>query len=495
MGKKTSIALAFIFSLFVTAQAIYPQNMTDFPRLTPDPRALEYFRQGSRGYTWEELAEISLWASGDTGASNMQVINNAVITLNNSGNLPANEREKAEYILTFMHANFLRIYSIYQTRVDTIFSNGRFNCVSSAVLYMILCKSAGINSSGVMTRDHAFVTVHINGEDIDVETTNRFGFDPGNRREFHDELGRVTGFSYVPAQNYRDRQTITQIELISLIMNNRVAELERANRYAEAVPLSIDRFALLSGASLADEGILPTGVIFSDPRADLIDRLVNYGAFLLRAAREEAALEWALAASEIYPETERWAEFSLAAINNRIARLMRERRAQDARIFLENNRALIPAENYTQFDTALTDSELYTMANQVNSAAEAELVLAAVEQALNTGRMEQRRADELITFTVMKIAASLSAPPQRDWREAIQYLEAAISRYGENRDFQQAVQTYWNNIATDYHNRFAAEWNRRNYEEAERILNEGLEEFPTNRQLLADMEVVNRNRR
>ena len=495
MGKKTSITIIVIFILFLALQAVYPQNRTDFPRLTPDPKALDYFRQGNYNYSWEELAEISLWASGDTGVSNMQRISNAVTTLINSGNLPANGRERAEYILTYMHANFLRAYSLYQTRVDTIFTNGRFNCVSSAVLYMIFCKAAGINSSGVMTRDHAFITVHIDGEDIDVETTNRFGFDPGNRREFHDELGRVTGFSYVPAQNYRDRQTISQIELISLIFNNRVADFERANRYAEAVPLSIDRFALLSGNSLGDDGVSSAGAIFSNPRTDLIDRLLNYGASILRAGREEDALHWAASASERYPEPGRWAEFTLAAVNNRIARLIRERRLQDARTFLENNRNLILAENYSQFDIALLDSELYAWANQTDSAAEAELVLAAIEQALFAGKIEQRRASELITFTVLKIAAILCAPPQRDWRAAVVYMEAAISRFGENRDFLQAIQTYRNNIATDYHNRFAAEWNRRNYEEAERILNEGLAEFPTNRQLLSNLEIVNRNRR
>jgi hypothetical protein len=47
--------------------------------------------------------------------------------------------------------------------------------------------------------------------------------------------------------------------------------------------------------------------------------------------------------------------------------------------------------------------------------------------------------------------------------------------------------------ATDYHNRFATAWNRRNYDEAERILNEGLAKFPDDRQLLSNKETIEKH--
>jgi hypothetical protein len=49
--------------------------------------------------------------------------------------------------------------------------------------------------------------------------------------------------------------------------------------------------------------------------------------------------------------------------------------------------------------------------------------------------------------------------------------------------------------AIDFHNRFAAAWNRRDFDTAERILNEGLIEFPDDPQLLQNLETINRNRR
>ncbi|MDR0465254.1 MAG: hypothetical protein LBG94_09125 [Treponema sp.] len=497
MKIKQSITLFIVIIFLILFQTeLYAQNRTSFPRIAPDPKALEYYNLGgpNGGYSWIDLAEISLWASGTAG-NNLSAINritSAVNALNNSDDFTLSGKERAEYILNYMHRNILRTYSLYQTRIDNIFTQGSFNCVSSAVLYMILCESAGISTSGVITREHAFVMVHIDGQDIDVETTNRYGFDPGNRREFHDQFGRVTGFTYVPAQNYRDRQSISKIEMISLILNNRIADLERRNNFADAVPLALDRAALLLGDSLAAIGESAySGHLFSDPRKDLMDRLFNYAGTLLRANREEDGINWALSVSSVYPDIDRWNDYLHAAVNNRITRFLRELRIMEARNFLENNKAIITNEKYTGFDTAIIETDLLNRANRINNAANAEIVISAVRQAREENRLPEKRANELIIFAVQKTASVFGAA--RDWRSAIGYLENAIARFGPNRELEQSLGVYISNLAADYHNRFAAEWNRRNYTEAQRILVEGLEEFPDNRQLLSDKEIVDRH--
>jgi hypothetical protein len=465
-----------------------------FPRLVPDNKALEYHQLGrqNNGFTWTELAEISLWASGDSSlTANNEKIRQTAQAINNSGDLPATKKEKAEFILTYLHRNILKNYSIIQTRVDTILTSGRYNCVSSAVLYMILCDAAGIETSGVITRDHAFVTVHINGEDIDVETTNRYGFDPGNRKEFHDQFGRSTGFTYVPARNYRDRQAISRIELVSLILNNRISELERLNRFSEAVPLAVDRAALLLGNSLSAADLISAqDVLFEEPRRSLMNRLFNYGTWLLRANREEDCLRWTAAVSSIYTDAVRWQEFSMAAVNNRIARYIKDNRVTEGRNFLENQKINLTSANYAELDSILTDAELLRRANLISTAAEGDAVVSAVEQAKS--KIGERRTIELRTFAIQKTAAILCAAPQRNWRSAIQYLERAIGAFGANRDLEQTLRTYRSNLAADYHNRFASEWNKKNYSEAENILNEGLAEFPGDRQLLSDKDTISR---
>ena len=329
-----------------------------FPRLEPDPKALEYYRLSGndRGYSWTKLAEISLWASGDYSVSNLNKIRSAAETLNNSPALPKAAKEKAEFILRFMHKNLLKTYSLIQTKIGVLLSNGKFNCVSSAALYMILCGSAGLNVRGVMTKDHAFTILRIGESDIDVETTNPYGFDPGSRKEFHDHFGRVTGFAYVPVHKYRDRQTISRIELVSLILKNRIAGLESIGKYADAIPIAVDRAALLMG-NVSDAGQETAekshGLIFEHPLKDLMALLLNYGANLLNAGREEDCLAWAAAASFKYPDESRWQELIYAAANNRIIKYLKAGRQTDAKNFLGSQKKLINRAHYAYLETMM----------------------------------------------------------------------------------------------------------------------------------------------
>jgi hypothetical protein len=500
---KQSIKYGWIMLTFLLGTALSAQT---FPRLESDPRALEFARRGQRngGYTWTDLAEISLWASGEAPAaggrsSGLEQIQAAAAELRASAELPAAGRERAEYILTFAHKKFLKSYSLYQTRVDTILSGGRYNCVSSAVLYMILARSAGLDVSGVMTRDHAFAEVHVNGEDIDVETTNPYGFDPGSRREFHDQFGKLTGFAYVPARNYRDRAAISPIELVSLILSNRIAELESRNRFAEAVPLAIDRLALLEGKTYSARpdsgGADHSAPVFEDPRQDMMNRLFNYGASLLKAGKEEDCLRWAASAAPQYPDGQRWQELIMAAVNNRLQKMVKAGQTKEARAFLDAQKKELTPANYSTLDAVMLDTELLNNASKIRNAAEGDSVLAAIAQARNSKRIGNGRAAELINFTAQKTASILSAAPGRDWLAAISFIENAIARFGSTGELEQTLLNYRTNRATDFHNRFAAAWNKKNFSEAEQILSEGLAEFPGNRQLLADREVAETSRK
>jgi tetratricopeptide (TPR) repeat protein len=494
VSLKHSLAPILVFTIILGFPAkVYAQNAS--PRIVPDSKALDYYRMGGQsGYSWQELAEISLWASGDASLSGMEKIKTIVTALSAAIDPAVSDKEKAEFILNYMHKNALKSYSLNQTRLDTLLSNGRFNCVSSAVLYVILCKSAGINTSGVITKDHAFVMVHISGQDIDVETTNPYGFDPGNRKEFHDSSGKITGFAYVPPHNYRSRQTINQIELVSLILNNRAVDYERANNYAGSVPLAADRAALLLGDALTSE-ISTSDSLFIAPKKEFMDRLLNYGAFLLKSNKEEECVRWAVTASSMYPDINRWQVLFLAAVNNRISRFLKERKISDAYNFLENQKTHITEANYAQLDTLILDADILNKANNFKTAAEGDEIITGIEQARNGGRLDEKRASELITYVIQRTAQSFCAAPLSDWRAAIRYLENALSKYGANRELEQSLRTYKGNLAADYHNRFAAAWNKKNFEEAERILDEGLTEFPNDRQLLNDKQTITKKGR
>jgi hypothetical protein len=361
----------------------------------------------------------------------------------------ADPKARGDYLLSSMHRKFLRSYSATQTRLDTLLTNGRYNCVSSAVLYLILARSQGLELRGVVTRDHAFVTVLGDNESWDVETTNPYGFDPGNRREFHDQFGKLTGFAYVPARNYRDRTSLSPLELVSLILHNRIADLERQGRYDLSVPLALNREALLAGRENP-----AVSAFFTDPRRDLRDRLLNYGASLLNAGKEEEGLRWAAYAGPSFTgaggqDDPRWREYTNILASNRVAKLCRAGRFAEARDFLAGAGPQLDPPGRGELEALIADGELTSLVNGIKQAADTPAVTARITEAQSAGLLPAPRARELQNRVSL-------------WR------------------------------ATDFHNRFAGAFNRRDYGLARHILEEALVEFPGDRRLLSDRGVLER---
>ncbi|MDR1617671.1 MAG: transglutaminase family protein [Treponema sp.] len=479
-----------------TALRAAAQAPLSFPPIDPDPQAA-VFARGSGGHTWEDLAAISIWASrtgspdsaGEDTALLMERIRAAAEEC--TAGAAAWERP-GEYVLTFMHGKFLTSYSLFQTRMDTLLANGRYNCVSSAALYLILARAAGLEARGVMTKDHAFAAVKAGDGWIDVETTNSYGFDPGNRKDFHDQFGKVTGFAYVPAKNYRDRAFISPLELISLILSNRIAELEKAGHFAEAVPLAVNRYALLAGRT----GAAPSSDFYEDPYKDMMNRIFNYGAALVNGGKEEDALRWAVYAGTRYPDEERWQEFIMAAVNNRLVKFFRQGETAKGREFLDANGALLSADNHRRLDALTTDAELTERVSGFpvraeTALAEAGAILDIIEDAEERALLDGNRVTELRTAIIGKTAEILAGKGgAADWPAAIAWLESALDRYGPNRRLEQALAAYRTNHGVEFHNRFAGAWNKKDFDGAKRILAEGLALYPDNRQLLTDKRTV-----
>ena len=214
------------------------------------------------------------------------------------------EGERAEAILGFLHEGILRAYRADASTLDGILDTGLFNCVSSAVLYAIAARSEGLAVAAAKTADHAFCTVLAGGRSVDVETTDPYGYDPGNKKEFKDSFGRVTGFAYVPPGAYGDRVAIDAAGLVGLILCNRAADLERAGRFAEAERMGADYASLCPGP---------------DSLAFLADRLNNLIADLedrrdyVRAAGLAELAAASLPGQARLADLARTAEYNLAA--------------------------------------------------------------------------------------------------------------------------------------------------------------------------------------
>lgn len=372
--KKYVYAFCVIVCCIVPA-SVFSQNglpSEKFPRLTPDPKAVEY--GDIQDYSWKELAEIALWASGvdpygavtvnkekTTYMAALESLAEAlsVAVADTADGSERSDTEKAELVLRFMYDKTLKRYSLNQTQLDVLLSSGSYNCVSSAVFYLILGKRIGLEVKGVVTRDHAFATVESGGDLIDVETTNKFGFNPGNKKEFTDDFGKTTGFAYVPPGNYRNRAQISPIELVSLIMSNRISALEARKRFADALPIAVDRAVLLAKRESPVDSPL-----FTDPALDRMDRIFNVAGSLLNSRKEEDVLAFADYTMPMYPDDARWEEIQYNAVNNILAKYLRSHKIEDAKKVLDENRDRYGAALHDKLAGIVAQAEVVDYHNQ-----------------------------------------------------------------------------------------------------------------------------------
>ena len=248
-----SLCAALIFIQPAPAQSALGAEPASFPELQPDPHA-PVLAATAEPLSIEQIVEAAVAFSGtakDPAAAAESILAHAREFRARSKGL-TDQRRLAEMALEYLHERVLSRYAVMATSIDEAVRTGSYNCVSSAVLYAILARSAGLGVAAVRTRDHAFGAVMVEGTWIDVETTNVYGFDPGRKKEFTDSFGAVTGYTYVPPSNYRDRTSIGIKELLALILYNRSSEAGQAGRFREAINPAVSAFTLIGTADFRE---------------------------------------------------------------------------------------------------------------------------------------------------------------------------------------------------------------------------------------------------
>ncbi|MBN1648615.1 MAG: hypothetical protein JW874_11340 [Spirochaetales bacterium] len=247
--RKFYICIALSFFAFSTVYAL------DFPRILPDP-AISEIASGKIPFAADRFMTNALLLSGADSPAMREAISrlNALMDAIQA-KIPfgKSDYETGKAILEFLHDQVFSRYSELQTRLDMLLDNGIYNCVSSAILYMFFAKLYNLEVRGSATADHAFCSIIINKETIDIETTSKYGFDPGKTLEFHDNFGNTTGFAYIPPSDYKNRFIPTEIDMLSYILQNRIVALQREHRYDLTVPLAVDRYFLLNSPGSLEE--------------------------------------------------------------------------------------------------------------------------------------------------------------------------------------------------------------------------------------------------
>jgi hypothetical protein len=147
--------------------------------------------------------------------------------------------ELGKTLLAYLHETRLKRYDSSQVSMDTLWKKGKFNCLSSSMFYLLCARSLGLKVEPVITPRHVFCRLKDGETWIDVETTTKYGFDPGTRNEFFDQLGRFTGATYIPPGNYNDREAASDRQLLSLLLQAQLSEKDPT-----IMRLAIDWFTL-----------------------------------------------------------------------------------------------------------------------------------------------------------------------------------------------------------------------------------------------------------
>ena len=129
-------------------------------------------------------------------------------------------------ILYLYDKDILIEYEENQTYLDKLLDTGYYNCVSSAILYMYMMKRKGFKVIANETPTHVFCTVLDNGKEVDVETTNPFGYKPGQQINVTSSSGKKYSPFIAPGA-YEERKKISGRRLIATIYSNRIVYLTK----------------------------------------------------------------------------------------------------------------------------------------------------------------------------------------------------------------------------------------------------------------------------
>ncbi len=148
-------------------------------------------------------------------------------TLRNSGKVRGSPREQARIVFEYLHRKLLGGgYCLDASDLRLAFDRGRFNCVTSALLFNCLARRFGLKAVGREMPGHALSRLVLPGETIDVETTCP---------RWIDEFGTPS----VP-----HTRSLTDVELVATIYYNRGIDFLGERRFADAVAANVKAMRL-----------------------------------------------------------------------------------------------------------------------------------------------------------------------------------------------------------------------------------------------------------
>lgn len=123
-------------------------------------------------------------------------------------------------------------YEFAQSSFAVLLETGRYNCISSAILYTVLARYLGMDVRGVLLGEHAFVELHLeNGKTIEIETTAPTGYDWVHDAKFYEQGAKgwsaARGLRPTTLADYQQRRVVAPYLLIAANMRNQHTSPDR----------------------------------------------------------------------------------------------------------------------------------------------------------------------------------------------------------------------------------------------------------------------------
>ena len=391
------------------------------------------------------------------------------------------EEERGRAILKFIYRDYLKSYSLNQTKVDVAINTGVYNCVSSAILYMVAAKAAGLDVRGQRTTQHAFCSVYIPDaknklKKIDVETTNPYGFNPGSKEEIENE-SKIKQYYVVPKKYYSNRAEVSDCVFAGLIAENLCSAYIKTSDYRKALPLGAARWEAVKNEP-------EKGTAFVRNEFDIL--AAKYVNLLPEsAAAYSSTLEWFEAFIK------RWGnnDFLQKNLDNSFINLLvlcnKEGNYELALSSFEKYNSKISLSQIAKSEEIITDLIIVSVTSGLSleeKIEETKELLASEELA---GANRQKRGQlHLESFWVERLNALMN---EGDYEEGYRIASEALTQIPKSSTIKTMQNHFYNNSIAVIHNNFARAANAGDYAKAQEILKAGLVKFPNDKALKKDL--------
>ena len=394
------------------------------------------------------------------------------------------EEERGRAILKLLYRDYLAAYSLNQTKIDVAMDKGFYNCVSSAVLYMAAAKAAELDVRGQRTTQHAFCSIYVESADgkpgqlkkIDVETTNPYGFNPGSKEEIEHE-SQIRKYYVVPKKYYSNRIEVSDGVFTGLIAGNLCSEYIKSENYKKAVPLGAARWEAVckenskSAVSVRSE--------FDILAANYVNLIPS------SAASYSSTLDW------FSTFIDRWGNTAFLQKNldssfiNLLVLCNKEQNYPLAKSAYEKYKERISPAQITKSEEIITDIIILSATDALSTEdkiVETNRLLTSKE--LSSPVRQKRAQLHLESFWLDKLNSLMNS---REYEEGYRAAALALNQLPKSTKIKAMQNNFYNNSIAIIHNNFARQANGGNFDEAQAILEAGLEKFPGDKSLTKDL--------